>query len=136
MSHSGKCPPPSITKAILCHPEVQSPPVTSPHNVAQVWDIMVLKRAFPDSFDAIGNMPSNYTIRTDTSVPAVQHARRKVPIEYRDQIEKALDDMDLKGVIDPITKPTTWVSSLTYPHKPDASLHICLNPKDLALLPT
>ena len=92
---------------------------------------MVLKRAFPDSFDTIGNMPSTYTIRTDPSVPPVQHARQKVPIEYREQIEKALDDMVLKGVIAPVTKPTARVSSLTYPHKSDGSLCICLNPKDL-----
>ena len=102
-------PLPGITKSILCHPEVQSPPVTSPHNVAQVWDIMVLKRAFPDSFDTIGNMPSTYTIRTDPSVPQVQHARWKVTIEYRDKIEKPLDDMVLKGVIASVTKPTAWV---------------------------
>ena len=76
-------------------------------------------------------MPGTYTIRTDPSVPPVQHARWKVPIEYRDQIEQALDDMVLKGVIAPVTKPTAWVSSLTYPCKPDGSLHICLNPKDL-----
>ena len=88
--------PPSITKSILCHPEVQSPPVTSPHSVSQVRDIMVLKRAFPDSFDTIGNMPSTYTIRTDPSVPQVQHARQKVPIDYRDQIEKALDGHGLE----------------------------------------
>ena len=124
-------PPPGITKSILCHPEVHSPLVTSPHNVSHVWGIVVLKRTFPDSFDTIGNMPSTYTIRTDPLVPQLQHARWKVPIEYRDQIEKALDDMVLKGVIAPVTKPTTWVSSLTYSHKPDGTLHICLNPKDL-----
>ena len=60
-------PLPGITKSILCHPEVQSPQVTSPHIVPQ--DIMVLKRAFPDSFDTTGNMPGTYTIRTDPSVP-------------------------------------------------------------------
>ena len=92
---------------------------------------MVLKRAFPDSFDTVSNMPHTYTIRTDPSVFLVQHARQKVPIEYRDQIDKALDDMVLKGIIAPVTKPTTWVSSLTYPLKPDGSLHICLDPKDL-----
>ena len=92
---------------------------------------MVLKRAFPDSFDTIGNMPSTYTIRSDPSVPPVQHARWKVPVEYRDQIEKALDDMVLKGVIPPVTKPTAWVSLLTYPRKPDGTLYICLDPKDL-----
>ena len=76
-------------------------------------------------------MPGTYTIRTYPSVPPVQHARWKVPIEYRDQIEKALDDMVLKGVTAPVTKPTVWVSLLTYHCKPDGSLHICLDPKDL-----
>ena len=31
----------------------------------------------------------------------------------------------------PVSKPTKWVSSLTYPHKRDVFLHICLNPKNL-----
>ena len=36
-----------------------------------------------------------------------------------------------QGIITPVTEPTEWVSSLTYPHKPDGSLHICLDPRDL-----
>ena len=36
-----------------------------------------------------------------------------------------------KGVIAPVSQLTEWVSLLTYPHKPDGSLHICLYPKDL-----
>ena len=31
----------------------------------------------------------------------------------------------------PITQPTKWVSSLTYPHKSKGTLHICLNPQHL-----
>ena len=36
-----------------------------------------------------------------------------------------------KGVIAAVSQPTEWVSSLTYPHKPDGTLCICLNSKDL-----
>ena len=39
--------------------------------------------------------------------------------------------MGLQGVTTPISKPTAWVSSLTYPCKPGGSLCICLDPKDL-----
>ena len=39
--------------------------------------------------------------------------------------------MVLKGMIAPVSRPTAWVSLLTYPHKPDGSLCICLDPKDL-----
>ena len=72
-------------------------------------------------------MPGVYTIRLDPSVPPVQHARRRVPIESREAIEKLLQDMVDQVIIAPVTEPTEWVSSLTYPHKADGSLHICLD---------
>ena len=34
-------------------------------------------------------------------------------------------------IIAPVTEPMEWVSSLTYPQKPDGSLCICLDPRDL-----
>ena len=34
-------------------------------------------------------------------------------------------------IITPVTEPTEWVSSITYPCKPDGTLCICLDPKDL-----
>ena len=134
-SHKTTITTPSKTiKPILCpslHTKVQLCLATSPCSTAQVWDIIALKRTFPNSFHTIGNMPGTYTIRTDPAISPVQHARWKVPMEYREQIENALDEMVLKGIIAPVSRPTTWVSSLTYPCKPDDSLHICLNPKDL-----
>ena len=92
---------------------------------------MALKRTFPNSFDIIGNMSGTYTIRTDPNILPVQHAWQKVPIEYRQQIMNMLDDMVKKGVIAPVSQLTEWVSSLTYPCKPEHTLRICLNPKDL-----
>ena len=76
-------------------------------------------------------MPGVYTIRLDPSVSPVQHARRKVPIECREAIEKLLQDMVDQAIITPVTEPTEWVSSLTYPHKADGSLCICLDSHDL-----
>ena len=61
----------------------------------------------------------------------IQHTQRKVPIEYWEQIEHTLNDMVNKGVTAPVSWPTMWVLSLTYPHKSDGTLCICLNPKDL-----
>ena len=122
-------------KAILVHclhptPKAQLPKATSPCTTAQVLDLMALKQAFPNSFNTIGNMPRTYTIRTNPSVSPIQHAQQKVPIEYWEQIECTLDDMITKGVIASVSQLTEWVSLLTYPHKVDGFLHICLNPKD------
>ena len=90
-----------------------------------------MKKAFPKSFDHVGNMPGTYTIHLDPSVPPAQHARWKVPIEYKEQIEKALQQMEDLKIITLVTIPTEWVSSMTYPRKPDGTLCICLDPGDL-----
>ena len=93
-----------------------------------VKDIIALKNAFPNSFDTTGNMPGQYTIKVDTSIHPVQHTRRKVPIEAREEIEKALQKMVDNEIITPVTEPTEWVSSLTYPRKSDGSICPCLDP--------
>ena len=81
---------------------------------ADVHDIVAMKKVFPKSFDHVGNMPGTYTMCLDPSVPPAQHARRKVPIEYKEQIEKALKQMDDLKIITLVTIPTEWVSSTTY----------------------
>ena len=73
-------------------------------------------------------MPGVYTIHLDPSFPPVQHVSRKVPTE---EIKKLLQDMIDQGIITPVSEPMEWVSSFTYPQKPDGSLYICLDPKDL-----
>ena len=100
-------------------------------SVKDVQNIISLKKVFPHSFDTTGSRPGVYTIRLDPSVPPVQHTRRKVPIECREAIEKLLQDTVDQAIIAPVTEPMEWVSSLTYPHKADGSLCICLDPPDL-----
>ena len=90
-----------------------------------------LKQAFPTSFDTVGNMSGKYTICLDPTVPPVQHTRHKVPIHYKEEIEKTLKEMEQLEIITPVTRPTEWVSSITNPTKPDGSLRICLYPCDL-----
>ena len=76
-------------------------------------------------------MSGKCTIRLDPTVTPVQHARHKVPIHYKEEIEKMLIEMEQLGIITPITRPTEWVSSITYPTKQDGLLRICLDPRNL-----
>ena len=94
-------------------------------------DIFSLKQAFPTSFDTVSNMPGKYSIKIDATVPPVQHARCKVPIHYKEEIEKKLLEMEQLQIIEPVTTPTEWVSSITNPTKQDGSLRISLDPSDL-----
>ena len=86
---------------------------------------------FPNSFDCIGDMKGEYDIKTDPTIPPVQHGRCKVPIKYKEEIEKELAEMVWQRIITKQTEPTPWVSSLTYPKKANGKLRICLDPKDL-----
>ena len=90
-----------------------------------------LQALFPNSFNCIGDMKGEYDIKTDPTVPPVQHGRWKVPIEYKEEIKKELAEMVWQRIITKQTEPTPWVSSLTYPKKANSKLRICLDPKDL-----
>ena len=71
--------------------KVQIIPPSQDHlSTADVRDIITLKHAFPTSVDTTGNMPGEYTIHVDPSISPVQHACRKVPVEAREEIDKAL----------------------------------------------
>ena len=76
-----------------------------------------LQVLFPNNFDCIGDMQGEYDIKTDPTIPPVQHGRQKVPIEYKEEIEKELADMVQQGIIIKQTEPTPWVSSLAIPQK-------------------
>ena len=90
-----------------------------------------LQALYPNSFDRIGDMSGEYDIKTDPSILQVQHGRRKVPIEHKVEIEKELNEMVCQGIIVKQMEPTSWVSLLMYPKKPNSKLRICLDPKDL-----
>ena len=76
-------------------------------------------------------MPGQYTIRVDPSVSPVQHASRNIPIEAREEIEKVLQKIVDNEIIAPVTKPTEWVSSLTYSRKSDGIICPSLDPHNL-----
>ena len=44
-------------------------------------DVEDLLKLYPNSFDQLGSLKGEYDIKVDQTVPPVQHARRKVPIE-------------------------------------------------------
>ena len=90
-----------------------------------------LQALFYNSFDCISDMSGEYDIKTDLTVLPVQCIRHKVPIDYKDEIEKELGEMVQQGIITKQTEPIPWVSSLTYPKKANSKLRICLDPKDL-----
>ena len=86
---------------------------------------------YPNSFDRLGSLKGEYDIKVDPTVPPVQHARRKVPIESKAAIKEAIDYMVKQDILGPQTEPMPWVSSVTYPVKPTGEVKPCLDVRDL-----
>ena len=90
-----------------------------------------LKKLYPNSFDRLGSLKGAYNIRVDPTIKPVTHARRKVPIESKEAIDKELDYLIEEEIITEQIEPTLWVSSVTFPRKPNGEVRVCLDPSNL-----
>ena len=66
--------------------------------ISSVEDLLKL---YPNSFDWLGALKGEYDIKVDPTVPPVQHARRKVPIESKAAIKEAIDYMVKQEILEP-----------------------------------
>ena len=90
-----------------------------------------LKKLCPNSFDRLGSLKGAYNIRVDPTVKPATHARRKVPIESKEAIDRELDYLIEEEIITEQVEPTPWVSSVTFPRKPNGEVRVCLDPSNL-----
>ena len=90
-----------------------------------------LKKIYPDRFTGLGQLPGKHKLIIKEDAQPIIHPPRRAPIQLRDKIKQELNRMTDLGVIRPVTEATDWVSSITYVRKPDGSLRICLDPKDI-----
>ena len=85
-----------------------------------------LKKLYPNSFDRLGSLKGEYNIQVDPTVKTATHARRKVPIKSKEAIDKELDYLIEEEIITEQVEPTPWVSSVTFPRKPNGDVRVCL----------
>ena len=81
-------------------------PIYMEPGTVQIDSTKDLQTLYPNSFDCIGDMQGEYDIKTDPSVPPVQHGRHKVPIKYKEEIERELSEMVRQGIITQQMEPT------------------------------
>ncbi|XP_012942933.1 uncharacterized protein K02A2.6-like [Aplysia californica] len=88
---------------------------------------------YPETFKGMGKFEGRYHIHTSKDVPPVIHPQRKVPIQIKAKIKEELKEKRENRIIEKIQEgqPTQWVNSLVYRTKPNGSLRLCLDPKDL-----
>ena len=86
---------------------------------------------YPELFKGIGCVKTMYKIELLKDAIPVRHASRRVPEAIRPKVKLELDRLVEEGIIKPVDAPTEWVNSLVVATKPDGSLRLCLDPKDL-----
>ena len=68
----------------------------------------------------------------DPTVKPAIHARRKVPIELKEAIDKELDYLFEEEIItEQVDQLDQWVSSVIFLMKPNGEVRVCLDPSNL-----
>ncbi|PIK58309.1 hypothetical protein BSL78_04815 [Apostichopus japonicus] len=87
---------------------------------------------YSDVFKGLGCLPGKVTLKVKEGSRPVVHPPRKVPIALREEVKEELKRMVDLDVIEKVTEPSDWVSSMVTVIKPDRKrVRICLDPKDL-----
>lgn len=84
----------------------------------KTWPSQDIQEKYADVFDGLGW--------------SIIHAPRKVPVALRDKVKAELRRMENLDVIEKVTEPRQWVSSMVTVWKPKKQkIRICMDPKDL-----
>ena len=86
---------------------------------------------YPEIFNGLGKLTEEHHIHIKENVTPVIHPPGKISVDLLDRLKKDLHTMERHGVIKRIEEIADWVNSLVLVEKPDGSLRICLDPRDL-----
>ena len=85
---------------------------------------------YPDVFDGLGELPGEFNMQYDKTVPPVKNQPRRVAVAIKQELKQKLDELEKKKIIAKVTEPTDWMSSLLVVKKPN-KLRVSLDPKPL-----
>ena len=90
-----------------------------------------LVNEFKDYSGELGTLLKTHHIEIGSSVSPVVQTPMRIPFALRSRLKTELDKMERLEIIRKVDKPTPWASNLVVVERPDKSLRICLDPKDL-----
>ncbi|CAI6350058.1 unnamed protein product [Macrosiphum euphorbiae] len=92
-------------------------------------DIFVQKNI--DIFTGLGKFPEKINIKLKNNAVPISVPPRRVPYKIINNLKEALDNMAKQQVIIKCNKPSEWQSPIIVVEKPDKSLRICLDPREI-----
>lgn len=89
-----------------------------------------IKQDFKDVFQGLGSLPGVYKVEMNEQIRPVQHQPRRFPIAKKERICEKIKDMEREGILEKVTWPTDWISSMTVRESKE-KIRIILDPIDL-----
>ena len=87
---------------------------------------------YHECFTGIGTFKNyNYHIELDENAKPVVYPVRKIALALIPKLDKELDSRLADGIIVPADEPIDCINSLVVREKPNGSLRVCLDPRDL-----
>ena len=86
---------------------------------------------YSDVFTGIGCLSKPYSIKLKENVRPVVHPTRRVALPLLPKLKHSLVELEKQNIIKKVEEATDWVNALVITKKPNGSLRICLDPKDL-----
>ena len=91
-----------------------------------------LLQEYADVFQGIGTLPVGpYRIQLKEGYKPVQHPPRKVAVSLKSPYKAELKRLTQLGVIKEVREHNEWINSIVPVKKPDGSLRLCLDSKDV-----
>ena len=109
-----------------CLPEIKSCSLES-----SVLTSDIVLNDYGEVFEGIGKLPGQYKLRVDETIPPVIHPPRRIPCALKGKLESEIRRLQDEDIIESVTEPSEWVSSLLVITKKDGTLRICIDPSDL-----
>ena len=85
---------------------------------------------YKNVFKGLGHIGESSTFVIDPNHPPVQHGPRRIPVTLQKEVKEKIAELEKKGIIQKVTDPTDWISSMVIVSKP-GKIRICLDPRDL-----
>ncbi|XP_058828586.1 uncharacterized protein K02A2.6-like [Topomyia yanbarensis] len=89
-----------------------------------------LLRKYKDVFEGDGVFRGKFKIEIDDSVTAVQQKARRIPLAYLPELKQKIDDLEKRGIVEPVNKHMEWLSNLVLVKKGN-KMRLCLDPAEL-----
>ena len=91
-----------------------------------------IPKQYQELFDGqLGKIPKIVKLFINSDVRPIVLPTRKLAFALHDKVKAKLNEIVNQGVIEPVDKPTDWVSQMVVIQKPSGDLRICIDPRPL-----